>query len=83
MGGLYGIRIHQIQLKNALDMSVQVLFMGYFAQFIHRSVFETFRFGHLQDLIAFGGIKKLTPAVQQFKGIPLLWIVAGGNDDTP
>ena len=52
------------------------------AQFVDGGEFESLPLCNFKDAGTLGGIEELAPLVEQFERVPLLRVVAGGQDDS-
>ena len=77
-----GLYIHEFQFQDLLNMVRQVVFVGHMTQLIHLGKGKILFFGDCQHAFAFSIIEKLAFLVEELEGVPLLGVMAGGEDDS-
>ena len=70
----------QMNLEVIDKNRVGVVF-GVMAESIDIGIVEVFGFGNLQHLVAFSGVEEFALLVEEFEGVPMTGVVAGGDDD--
>ena len=79
---LDGIFVHQAKRHDFVDVPlVGLIAIDVMPQVLHVGIFEVLLLGNLQHLGAVLRRQELTLAVQQLQGVPLTWVVRGGDDD--
>ena len=79
---LDGFDIHQLQTEHTLDMAVNpVLLDGHLTEVVDLGIVDFAAVSETQHLLALGVGDELALAVQQLEGVPVLGVVAGGDDD--
>ncbi len=80
-GCLDGVHIHGGKRQDGVQVLVREIFFRDGAQIVHFGKGEIFLLRKIQDSLSFGGGKEFSLVVQEFQGIPLARVVAGGQDD--
>ena len=77
-----GWHIDEVETQHHVDVLLVVgVVFGVMAESIDIGIVEVFGFGNLQHLVAFSGVEEFALLVEEFEGVPMTGVVAGGDDD--
>ena len=77
-----GLGVHQVEGEHLVDVAPQPgVVLDLTAQVIDVGIVKVLLLGQAQHLAALSVGEELPAVVQQLEGIPLAWVVAGGDDD--
>ena len=74
--------VHEFEFQNLLYVVRQVIFARHVPQLVNVRKGKILCFGDSQNTFAFGIIEELAFLVEEFESVPLLGVMAGGEDDS-
>ena len=75
-------RMHQVEVQYLLNMIGQVVLVSHVSKVIHFGEGEVLALGDSEHTFSLRIVEEFSVLIEQFEGVPLLGIMAGGEDDT-
>ena len=82
VGAADGFHVYEFEVLDEFDVTLVVAeVLGVAAEAVHVGILKVAAVGKAHHLRGFGGGEELTLLVEEFQGVPLAGVMAGGDDD--